>query len=108
ACTTAVTPLPGGAIGNFRRFVDDLRARHPDRPRELVEHLARNYGARAGEVLALARDPALAAPLSERLPELGAQVVHAMRAEWAVALEDVVLRRTGLGSLGDPGTAALV
>jgi glycerol-3-phosphate dehydrogenase len=34
-------------------------------------------------------------------------VVHAVRAEMAVALEDVVFRRTGLGTLGHPGEAAL-
>lgn len=108
-CVTGRVPLPGGAIGNFRRFVGELRSRHPGRPTAIVEHLARNYGARAGEVLALAaRDPALAAPLREDQPEIGAEVLHAARAEWAETLEDVVLRRTGLGTLGDPGVAALV
>lgn len=107
-CLTRVTPLPGGAIGNFKRFVGALRARHPDAPGELVEHLARNYGARAGEVLALAEaDPALAAPLRPGQPEIGAEVVHAARTEWAAQLSDVVLRRTGLGQVGDPGLRAL-
>lgn len=107
-CLTRSVPLPGGAIGNFRRFVGELRAKHPDAPGELVEHLARNYGARAGEVLALAAaDPALAAPLRPDLPEIGAEVVHAARTEWAVELSDVVLRRTGLGQVGDPGLRAL-
>ncbi len=107
-CLTRVVPLPGGAIGNFRGFVGELRARHPDAPGELVEHLARNYGARAGEVLALAAaDPALAAPLRPDLPEIAAEVVHAARAEWAIELADVVLRRTGLGQFGDPGLRAL-
>lgn len=107
-CLTRVTPLPGGAIGNYKRFVGELRARHPDTPGEIVENLARNYGARAGEVLALAgADPALAQPLRPGLPEIAAQVVHAARGEWAFELSDVVLRRTGLGQLGDPGLRAL-
>lgn len=105
-CRTRTTPLPGGAIGNFKRFVGDLRARHP--AGEVVENLARNYGARASEVLALAAaNPTLAQPLRPGLPEIGAQVIHAARSEWAVELSDVVLRRTGLGQLGDPGLRAL-
>jgi glycerol-3-phosphate dehydrogenase len=33
--------------------------------------------------------------------------VHAQRCEMAVTLADVVLRRTGLGTLGNPGELAL-
>jgi glycerol-3-phosphate dehydrogenase len=105
--TSAETPLPGGAVGNFGEFVAEARRRHPEHPPALVEHLARNYGARLGEVLHHAADPALARPLAEGLPECGAQVLHAVRAEMAVALEDIVFRRTGLGTLGHPGDAAL-
>ena len=107
-CSTAATPLPGGAIGNFAGFVAAARRRHPKHDSATLQHLARNYGARMDEVLHLAdADPALARPLAEGLPELGAQVVHAVRAEMAVQLEDLVLRRSGLGTLGNPGETAL-
>ncbi|MDC0718411.1 glycerol-3-phosphate dehydrogenase/oxidase [Nannocystis bainbridge] len=107
-CTTDRTPLPGGAIGNFRAFVAGLQARHPGLPGPLLHHLGRNYGARAGEVLALIQaEPTLGAPLRPGLPECGAEIVHASRAEWAIELGDAVLRRTGLGQLGDPGLRAL-
>ena len=36
-----------------------------------------------------------------------AQLVHAVRSEMAITLRDVVLRRTPLGALGDPGDEAL-
>ena len=39
--------------------------------------------------------------------EMLAQVVHAIRHEMARTLNDILLRRTGLGTLGDPGDAAL-
>ncbi|HEY8377770.1 MAG TPA: glycerol-3-phosphate dehydrogenase C-terminal domain-containing protein, partial [Nannocystis sp.] len=107
-CTTDRTPLPGGATGNFRAFVAGLKARHPGLSEELALHLARNYGTRAGEVLALANsDPALATPLRPGMPEIGAEIVHAARSEWAVELGDAVFRRTGLGQFGDPGLRAL-
>ncbi len=108
ACTTADVPLPGGAIGNFNNFVAGLERERPDLDPELLRHLARNYGGRIGEVLHVASDPRLLEPLAEGLPEVMAQVVHAVRAEMAVALEDVVFRRTGLGTLGSPGEAVLV
>jgi len=38
---------------------------------------------------------------------LRAEVVHAVRAEMAVKLEDVVFRRTDLGTAGHPGSEAL-
>jgi len=108
-CTTGVTPLPGGAIGNFRAHVAAVQRRYPRHDPALLEHLVRNYGARLPELLVyLEADPSLARPLADGLPELGAQVVHAVRAERAVQLEDVVFRRTGLGTLGHPGETALI
>lgn len=108
ACSTAVTPLPGGAIGNFRAHVAAVQRRWPRHDPALLEHLVRNYGARLPELLVyLEADPALARPLAEGLAEVGAQVIHAVRAERAVQLEDVVFRRTGLGTLGNPGETAL-
>lgn len=54
-----------------------------------------------------AADPRLAAPLSSEVPVTGAEVVHAIRAEMALELSDVVLRRIGLGATGHPGAEAL-
>jgi glycerol-3-phosphate dehydrogenase len=108
ACVTAHVPLPGGAIGNFNNFCAATERERPGVDAALIRHLARNYGGRVGEVLNYyLSDPALARPLADGLSEVAAQVVHAVRAEMAVALEDVVFRRTGLGTLGHPGDAAL-
>ncbi len=53
------------------------------------------YGADLARVDALAaEDPALAAPLHERLPYRGAEVVWAARAEMARTVEDCLARRT--------------
>ena len=81
--TTAGEPLPGARDGAGE-----------DAP----EHLRNVYGARAARVLALAReDPSLAAPLCPHHGGLAAEVVHAVRTEWARTLGDVLLRRTMLG-----------
>jgi glycerol-3-phosphate dehydrogenase len=94
AATTAIQPLPGGRIGRLA----DFRTRYA--PGE--EHLARLYGARLDTMMALAKDrPELATPLSPS-GDIGAQVLFAVREEMALTLEDVVMRRTGIGQLGMP------
>ena len=53
--------------------------------------------------MALAENaPELAMPLSPS-GDIGAQVLFAIREEMALTLEDVVMRRTGIGQLGVPG-----
>ncbi|MBU6444089.1 MAG: glycerol-3-phosphate dehydrogenase/oxidase [Alphaproteobacteria bacterium] len=102
-CTTARMRLPGGWIDNFANLV--ARARHAQ-PDLAVEHLLRLYGTRLTKVLELASDPALRRPLSAS-GDIGAQVLYAVREEMAMTLEDVVMRRTGIGQLGDPGAEAI-
>lgn len=96
---TATTLLPGGHIGSLGEF--RLRyAREPD-------HLARLYGSRLGDVLELAKDKLeLSKPLS-RTGDIGAQILFATREEMALTLEDVVMRRTGIGQLGAPSPDVL-
>ena len=61
------------------------------------EHLARAYGEDAAAVLAAARaDAALAGRMMEGHPYVWAEVAHAVRAEMAMTLEDVMVRRLHL------------
>lgn len=96
ACDTGDVPLPG-ATGRFKPFVEKLAAPSPS----IAQNLARNYGARALEVLALGNeDKSLLSAVSQRLPDIAAQVAFAVRSEMALTLDDVLFRRTGLGTLG--------
>jgi glycerol-3-phosphate dehydrogenase len=71
-----------------------------------VERITRVYGATAARVLGLhAEHPDLGRPLGEGVPVTGAQVLEAVRHEMAITLEDIVVRRTGLGAMGHPGDA---
>lgn len=101
---TDTLPLGGESTGNFARFVANLQARHRHVDPAVLANLARNYGAAADEVVTIAGgDGALLQPLSPTLPDCGAEVLYAIRREMALTLEDVVFRRTGIGTLGDPG-----
>jgi glycerol-3-phosphate dehydrogenase len=76
-------------------------------PAASVERLTRRHGTEAAAVLALASErPPLACPVAGGTQVIGAEVVHAIRHEAAITLEDVVVRRTGLGALGHPGAPA--
>ncbi len=110
ACDTAEAPLPG-STGWFRSFVERMMVKHRDLSGTIVENIARNYGARGENVAALAAaEPALARCVSQRLPDIAAQVTFAVRSEMAMTLDDVLFRRTGLGTLGrlEPGALQTV
>ena len=106
---TAHTRLVGGEIDDWERFVSDMEESWAGRlPSGAVRHMAHCYGTRAGEVAALTQEDAALAQLVPGSDEvIAAQVVHAVRAESAVRLADVVMRRTDLGSKGHPGRPAL-
>ena len=69
----------------------------PPLDRPILAHLEQCYGAAHRHVLALmAAEPALATQVVADLPVILAQVAYAARAEMAVRLADVVMRRTPL------------
>lgn len=109
-CTTAETPTPGGAdIEKWSEFENDAANRYAQLFGEAESRfLARQYGAQLERVAALAQvDPRLAEPVGEQREDPLASVAWAVREEMAVTLEDVLLRRTGLGTLGHPGPEAM-
>lgn len=96
---TAHLPLPGDPHGPWEPFRDGVvrEAVAAGLGSDTGEHLARAYGEDAERVLALVRgDAALAGRLMEGHPYVWAEVVHAVRAEMALTLEDVLVRRLHL------------
>jgi glycerol-3-phosphate dehydrogenase len=98
-CVTADHPLAGS------------EGYTPDPWKHLVEtfgigertarHLAGKFGARARDVIAIAKQQReLTAPLVEGLGPLRAEVVFAAREEMAISIEDVLARRIGLELYG--------
>ena len=103
-CATATTPLPGGRFDSWEALVRAHTRKFPGIAS--IRHLTHMYGARLPELLAKAKATDLA--------ELGTsgdtmvQVIHAVREEMALTLEDVVMRRTSLGQFGQPRNLAKV
>ena len=66
-----------------------------DDPSLPTDHVRRFYGSDAAAVDAIAKErPEFAAPLHDRIPYRGAEVVWAVRNEMALSVEDVLARRT--------------
>ena len=85
--------LPGGNVGHFNAYRDEMQKRHSTLGRDLVEGLVRRHGTRAKDVLGDAKSiddlgRHFGAGLTER------EIDYLKREEWAVTAEDVLRRRT--------------
>ncbi len=112
ACETHCTPVYGGEIGRLKSYIERAQKNYQQLAPEIVANLVDFHGSRIGEVLATADErqgerEELLRRLAPETNVIGAQVVHAVRHEMALHLEDVVFRRTGLGTLGHPGVPAI-
>jgi glycerol-3-phosphate dehydrogenase len=122
-CRTASTPVHGGeiddveaAVREAESAVREVEAAGRDAKAggsasgpspEVARELVLSYGAAYPEVLGLvSADPALAQPIGNA-STIRAQVVHAVRAEMAQTLADVLLRRTNLATGEHPGAEAV-
>jgi glycerol-3-phosphate dehydrogenase len=108
-CQTQGVPIWGGQIDRF----DDFRARAITTRSlglgpQTIDHLAYSYGSEYGQILDyVEEDPAWGQALTASTPIIRAEIVHAIRAEMARTLADVILRRTELGAGGRPDDTCL-
>jgi glycerol-3-phosphate dehydrogenase len=100
-CDTRTTPLPGGAgiakLAQYKKDTVPQASQTYNVPSETVDYLIDVYGSRYREVLELTRENSVwARPLVPGNPAIQAQVIHAVRNEFACSSADVLMRRTGL------------
>ncbi|MBC7102695.1 MAG: glycerol-3-phosphate dehydrogenase/oxidase [Parvibaculum sp.] len=112
ACETQCTPVYGGDMARLKTYVERAQKRHAHLAPDIVENLVNFHGSRIDEVLATADErqgerEALLKRLAPGSPVIGVQVVHAVRHEMALHLDDMIFRRTGLGTLGHPGVPVI-
>jgi glycerol-3-phosphate dehydrogenase len=99
--------LSGCAIPDMNTFISDVRRGNSDFADHTLEYLSRNYGTECEAILKLARENAALAQIVNADGEILAQVTYAIRNEMARTLTDIVMRRTGIGTLGNPGNEVL-
>ena len=102
---SSVTPVYGGKIDKFDYFLHHAIQEQSYRlSSEVMSRLVYNYGSAYSEVLKyLDTDSAEVTDLDV----IKAEVLYAVNEEMAQTLEDVILRRTELGSAGYPGTEVI-
>ena len=99
--------LQGCVIGDLPGHLAGLRERHPDCDRVTIDTVGRLYGEDADAVLNLSRNVPDGTNRIDADGEIMGQAVYAVRYEMARTLTDIVLRRTGIATLGCPGEPVL-
>ncbi|MGD0210152.1 MAG: glycerol-3-phosphate dehydrogenase/oxidase [Desulfomonilia bacterium] len=104
---TAKRYLWGSQITDMKNFMLDIKHKNKDFDATTLEYLGKNYGTEFEPVLEIARhDQSLTEMLNDD-GEILAQAVYAVRHEMARSLSDIVFRRTGIATLGNPGNEVL-
>jgi len=104
---TAEAPLPGGNLGRFDVFLDDVLNRWPFLALDVAERLAHAYGRRLIAILGDA-DSMAALGTNYGYGLTDAEIDYLVREEWAMTAEDVMWRRSKLGLHLPPEAAAAV
>jgi glycerol-3-phosphate dehydrogenase len=106
---TADTILPGGGLRDVGAAIGDVRREYDaGLPTDTIPHLLVAYGSRHRDLLELASSrPDWRTRVAPGSPVIGAELVHAARAEMVTRLADAVMRRTPIGALGEPGEESL-
>lgn len=104
---SASEPLPGGESPTLAGFQEQAEA--AGLPSATAAHLVRHYGGETAAILNLLREePSLATPLHPDHAAIEAEVLHAVRREFAVRVDDVLARRAHLAwETPDQGVAAV-
>jgi glycerol-3-phosphate dehydrogenase len=107
-CRTEVSRIHGGDFFRFDALVREVSQALPEGvDRGIADRLARDHGSAYGEVLRLARERPEWGVTIGGTGILRAEVAHAARSEMVCRLSDAVFGRTGVATVGDPGTAEL-
>lgn len=106
-CTTAQTLFPGARINDWDTYRTQLAA-NTDLGPDTVNRLVNIYGARAGDILDLARrQPHLQEVLDPETGAISAELIHTFRTEFCRTLTDALIRRIMVGLNRNCGRDAL-
>jgi glycerol-3-phosphate dehydrogenase len=95
--------LSGCEIRDMKQFMIRQHLNYTDFNRQTIEYVSRNYGTDSKIVFQIARDDPRYAEVISHDGEILAEIVYAIKYESAKTLRDIMLRRTGTGTLGNPG-----
>lgn len=89
-------PLRKAYIRFFANYIQE----HYDVKWEVCKHLVKTYGARAFDIIKVAKDDkSLLEKLHKKLPMIRAEILYQIRYEMAMRPNDILFRRTRIGTL---------
>jgi len=95
--------LSGCEIKDMNEFMRKQHLQYDDFfGNDTVEYVSRNYGTQSHTVFQIAQENSKYAEVVSHDGELLSEVVYAIKHESAMTLKDILLRRTGIGTLGKP------
>ncbi|HIK30645.1 MAG TPA: glycerol-3-phosphate dehydrogenase [Oscillatoriales cyanobacterium M59_W2019_021] len=107
-CPTLKQPLPGAILPSDDRIREAVQNYRKSIPLNTIDYLFSMYGSRAIEVLALTdKAPDLAEAIVPQLLDIKAQIVYAIRSEYAKTFVDINRRRTPIAFHDNYGFPAL-
>jgi len=101
--TTDKKFLKDSAIKDMSDFMKDLEERYQQFSKETIHYLGANYGEKCHEIFKLAIENKDLQALVSSDGEILAEVVYVIENEMVFNLDDILFRRTGIGTLGYPG-----
>jgi glycerol-3-phosphate dehydrogenase len=108
-CKTRSSRLASGNIEDMQSFREVQNTRYGSMlPEPIINNLVTNYGTNIHSIIMLIEaDASLADELVPGRQVVAAEIIYSVRYEMACHLDDFVFRRTGLGTLGNPGEEIL-
>jgi len=104
---THKTPIWGGDIVNIKDFENFIFQNYKHITNNILYRLIRNYGSKITKILDFDSSINFNHEQINGTNLLKSEIVYAIRHEMALKLSDVVLRRTDIGSGGNPGDKVL-
>jgi glycerol-3-phosphate dehydrogenase len=95
--------LSGCEIRDMKQFMIRQHLNYTDFSKQTIEYVSRNYGTDSDVIFQIARDNQRYAEVVSHDGEILAEIVYAIKYESVKTLKDIMLRRTGTGTLGNPG-----
>ncbi len=99
--------LSGCEIRDMKQYMIKQHLNYTDFGKDTIEFVSRNYGTDSKIIFQIARNNPEYAEVITRDGEILAEIVYAIKYESAKTLKDIMLRRTGTGTLGNPGKDAI-
>lgn len=108
-CQTKALPLVSGDIVSVKEYRKLKQHEYAGvLPENVIDHLVTYYGTDIDAVVKYTViDTHWKQTLTTNHPDIEAQIIYAVEHEMACHLDDVLFRRTGLGTLGHPGNEVI-